>query len=80
VTRRLRVIKTVAAPVRAGRLLGVVIATQGRRVLGHVPVMAAAAVPAPGAWEAFTIGATRLWRGAFGGPTVASPASAPVAP
>jgi len=78
--RRFDVASQVSAPVTKGQVVGAVIVTQGARRVGRIPVVAAAAVPAPGAWEAFTIWTTRLWRGMFGGPSAARSVAAPTAP
>jgi D-alanyl-D-alanine carboxypeptidase (penicillin-binding protein 5/6) len=78
ITKTPEIASDVSAPVKAGQRLGTLTIAQGDTLLAQVPLVATRDVPAPGWWEAFTIGATRTWRGIFGGPKVA-PAVAPPA-
>ena len=61
----------VAAPVSPGERLGAIEYTQDGRLVVSVPVVAAAAVPAPGVLERADIWVLRTWRGVFGGPKMA---------
>jgi D-alanyl-D-alanine carboxypeptidase (penicillin-binding protein 5/6) len=70
---------TVNAPVTKGRRMGTLTFSQAGKNLATVTVAAAAAVPAPGPWEAFTIWLARTWRSVSGGPSMA-PSVAPPAP
>jgi D-alanyl-D-alanine carboxypeptidase (penicillin-binding protein 5/6) len=75
---------TVSAPVAKGKEMGTLTFVQAGKNLATVTVTAAAAVPAPGSWEAFTIWLARTWRSVAGGvsmaPSVAPPAAAPATP
>lgn len=67
IVTRVDMVSEVDAPVAAGQRLGTLTVVQGERLLAQVPIVAAADVAAPDAWEAVGIWFTRLWRTVFGG-------------
>ena len=73
VTARADVLSSAEAPIAAGQRLGTLTVSQGDRLLAQVPLVAAADVPRPDAFEAVGIWLTRLWRAAFGGAVAAEP-------
>jgi D-alanyl-D-alanine carboxypeptidase (penicillin-binding protein 5/6) len=66
VRRRYELRPSVAAPVRAGQVVGMVTAYQGSSVLATEAVVSAEDMPAPGFWERIRIWGVRTWRAAFG--------------
>ncbi len=73
VTSRVDVSREVAAPVSKGQRLGTLTVEQGGRLVTQVAIISTQDVPAPGGWESFKIGVTRLWRKLFGGQIQATP-------
>lgn len=67
VSTRASVADELRAPVARGQRLGTLSVEQGGRLIAQVPIVSAVDVPAPGGWERFKIGVTRLWRRVFGG-------------
>ncbi|PKQ38783.1 MAG: hypothetical protein CVT59_01500 [Actinobacteria bacterium HGW-Actinobacteria-1] len=67
VTSRTSITEQIKAPVAKGQRLGTLSVEQGGRLIAQVPIISAADVAAPGGWERFKIGVTRLWRKVFGG-------------
>jgi D-alanyl-D-alanine carboxypeptidase (penicillin-binding protein 5/6) len=53
--------RRIKAPVVRGARLGVLVATQGDRLVASVPLVAGASVPAPGFFERISIGLHRWW-------------------
>lgn len=72
VTTSIDYVGDVEAPVRAGQRLGTLTVLQGDRLLGQVPLVAAEAVEPPDLWSGVKIWFTRIWRGVFGGPLMAT--------
>lgn len=66
VSRRYELSRSVNAPVEVGTRLGTLTVAQPGRVLATVPIVASAAVAAPGFWERTGIWFTRSWRSLFG--------------
>ncbi|MBN2247313.1 MAG: D-alanyl-D-alanine carboxypeptidase [Coriobacteriia bacterium] len=62
----------VEAPVAAGQRLGTLTVVQGDRLLAQVPLVSAEAVDRPDTWSRVKIWFTRIWRGVFGGPLMAT--------
>lgn len=58
--------RRIKAPVVRGERLGVLVATQGDRLVASVPLVAGASVPAPGLFERISIGLHRWWSRIFG--------------
>ena len=72
ISRKVRLMPGVRAPVRRGQRVGSIAITQGGRLLATVPVVAAREVDAPGIFERLTIGIRRVWLRLTGEATVAT--------
>ena len=72
VERTVRLRRKVRAPVTAGDRLGEIVYSQKGTTVARVPVVATAAVEAPGVVSRIGIWFERRWRGLTGRPTIAS--------
>jgi len=66
VRRRIELLPSVAAPVKAGDRLGTLTLYQGSSILAQLPLVAEKDIPAPDLGQRITFFFARIWRGIFG--------------